>query len=335
MRDNGYSDEFARNVFTQIQGFGSYGFPESHSASFALLVYVSAWIKRHHPEVFLAALINSQPMGFYAPAQLVADARRHGVDIRPVDINFSTWDARLERTAQGTWSVRLGWSQVRGMQLSIAEILVQERERGEFTSYSEFVRRTQFTAAVLSHLASADAFGSIGMGRRPALWQALARGEASPLYDQLPDDDVSPLPPLSEPQEIVQDYQATGLSLRGHPFARLRQQLTKTGVVTTAALATLEPDRRYRVAGLVLLRQRPGTAKGITFMTLEDETGVTNLIVRPEVWERFRQVARGAGAMIASGRLQRQEGVIHLLVDQMQDLTETMRKVRHASRDFR
>jgi error-prone DNA polymerase len=335
MLANGYSEEFARNLFGQIEGFGSYGFPESHAASFALLVYVSAWIKCHHPAVFLAALLNSQPMGFYGPSQLVTDARRHGVEVRPVDINESDCDCTLERRDEdGKLAVRLGWSTVKGLARAAAETVVRERRCGPFTSYGEFVARTGLTTAVLSRLAAADAFRSLGLARRPALWMSLATAPAEPLLADLPEEAVPPLPRLSPAQEVIHDYYAQGLSLRGHPFGPLRAYLETQRVVTTAALQSVKPGRRYRVAGLVLVRQRPGTAKGITFMTIEDETGTANLIVRPQVWERYRRVGRLASAIIATGLLQRQDGVIHLIVDRLEDVTTRLPDLGHVSRDF-
>jgi error-prone DNA polymerase len=335
MLANGYSEEFARNLFRQIEGFGSYGFPESHAASFALLVYVSAWIKCHYPAVFLASLLNSQPMGFYGPAQLVADARRHGVEVRPVDVNHSDCDSTLERSdSDDTLAVRLGWSTVKGLSASAAERVVCERRAGLFTSYGDFVARTGLSAAVLSRLAAADAFRSLALSRRPALWMSLAMTPPEPLLAALPDEAPPPLPRLSPAEEVIHDYHAQGLSLRGHPLAPLRPFLEKDRVVPASALESVEPDRRYRVAGLVLLRQRPGTAKGVTFMTLEDETGNVNLIVWPQVWQRYRRVARQARALIATGLLQRQEGVIHVIVDRLEDLTMRLPDLGHVSRDF-
>jgi error-prone DNA polymerase len=355
MLANGYTEEFARNLFRQIEGFGSYGFPESHAASFALLVYVSAWIKRHYPAVFLAALLNSQPMGFYGPAQLVADARRHGVEVRPVDVNLSDCDCALEpregepssktarteprppRFTTGQLAVRLGWSTVKGLSTAAAETIVRERRAGLFTSYGDFVARTGLTAAILSRLARADALRSLDLSRRPALWMSLAEAAAAPepMLADLPDESVPPLPKLSAAAEVIHDYRALGLSLRGHPFGPLRAYLASQRVVPTTGLQNLRPGRRYRVAGLVLVRQRPGTAKGITFMTIEDETGAANLIVRPQVWERYRRVARLAGAIIATGLLQRQDGVIHLIVDRLEDVTAKLPDLGHVSRDFR
>ncbi len=336
MLANGYTEEFARNLFGQIEGFGSYGFPESHAASFALLVYVSAWIKCHYPAVFLAALLNSQPMGFYGPSQLVTDARRHGVLVRPVDVNASDCDCTLERPDEdGALAVRLGWSTVKGLSRAAAERVVRERRAGPFTSYGEFVARTGLTAAVLSRLAAADAFRSLDLARRPALWMSLATTPTEPLLADLPDEAVPPLPKLSPAQEVIHDYYAQGLSLRGHPFGPLRAFLETQRVVPTAALQSLKAGRRYRVAGLVLVRQRPGTAKGITFMTIEDETGTANLIVRPQVWERYRRIGRLASAIIASGLLQRQDGVIHLIVDRLEDVTAKLPELGSISRDFR
>ncbi len=258
MMANGYSEEFARNVFRQIEGFGSYGFPESHAVSFALLAYVSAWIKCHHPAVFLASLLNSQPMGFYAPAQLVADAREHGVEVRPVDVNRSDWESTLERReGDGAPAVRLGWSLVKGLSQAVAETLVRARRSGPFTSFTDFVRRTGFTTSILSRLATADAFRSLDLGRRPALWKSLEPGGSEPLFAGLPDEPPPPLPQVSTAQEIMEDYHAQRLSLRGHPFDALRSSLTARRVVTAAELRTLEVDRTYQVAGLVLLRQRP------------------------------------------------------------------------------
>ena len=335
MLAKGYSEEFARSVFRQIEGFGSYGFPESHAVSFALLAYISAWLKCHHPAVFLASLLNSQPMGFYATAQLVTDARAHGVEVRPVDVNRSDWDSTIERRDDdGALVVRLGWSLVKGLSQTTAEILVQERQSGPYTTFTDFVGRTGFTTAVLSRLASADAFRSLGLDRRPALWQSLAPPGSEPLFASLREEAPPALPLLSGAQEIIQDYHAQGLSLRGHPFASLRPSLTARGVVTAAELRGLEADRTYQVAGLVLLRQRPGTAKGVTFMTIEDETGIVNLIVWRHVWERFRRVARQAQALIATGLLQRQDDVIHLVVKGLKDITAAVANVGQASRDF-
>lgn len=340
MRDgmlaNGYSAEFAEQLYRQIEGFGSYGFPESHAASFALLVYASAWIKCYHPAVFLAALLNSQPMGFYGPSQLVRDARQHGVEVRPVDVQCSDWDCTLERTEAGSLAVRLGIRMVFGMSESHGRAIPERRAGGIFTSYRDFVTRTRLPANALSALARADAFRSLTDSRRGAVWESMQSRQRAPLFDHLEDFEAkAALPEMSDHEEMVADYKTTGLSLNAHPLSFLRPQLERRRIVTTAALAKLEPDRRYTVAGIIILRQRPGTAKGITFMTLEDETGVANLIVRIEVWERFHRVARHATGMIVSGRLQNHADVVHLLVDRMEDLTPMMSGVDPKARDFR
>ena len=335
MLANGYTEEFARNLFHQIEGFGLYGFPESHAASFALLVYVSAWIKCHHPAAFLAALLNSQPMGFYGPAQLVADARRHGALVLPADVNHSDCDCTLERLdASGALAVRLGWTTVKGLSQTAAETIVRQRTAGSFTSYGDFVARTGLSPAVLSRLAAADAFRSLDLSRRPAYWMSLAANPVEPLLVGLPDEAVPALPPLSPAEEVIHDYQAQRLSLRGHPFSPLRE-----------SLRTQQRRDRGRFAGFegqpVVSRRRagagtpaPGTAKGVTFMTIEDETGSANLIVWPDVWERYRRVGRLAKAVLASGQLQKQDGVTHLIVDRLQDLTEQLPNLGRVSRDF-
>ena len=263
MLANGYTEEFARNLFHQIEGFGLYGFPESHAASFALLVYVSAWIKCHHPAVFLAGLLNSQPMGFYGPAQLVADARRHGVEVLPVDVNHSDCDCTLERLEEsGALAVRLGWTTVKGLSQSAAETIVRKRSAGPFTSYGDFVARTGFTTAVLSRLAAADAFRSLDLTRRPAYWMSLAVTPLEPLLANLSDEAPPALPRLSPVEEVIHDYHAQGLSLRGHPFGPLRESLRAQRVVTAASMQDLKANRRYRVAGLGSGKTAPGNCEG-------------------------------------------------------------------------
>jgi error-prone DNA polymerase len=323
---NGYSAEFADRVFRQLRGFGEYGFPESHAASFALLVYVSAWLKRYYPAAFAAALINSQPMGFYAPAQLVSDARKHGVDVLPADVNFSDWDCTLESGA-----LRLGFRMLRGMSESHARRIVEQRETGKYETIAGFARRTGLSPAVLSRLSRADAFQSLEPNRRAALWQSLP--EQLELFTV--DDPAVALARLSPWEEVSADYRNLGLSLRDHPLKFLRPQLEKSRVTTSAGLISLAHGRRVRVAGLVLVRQRPATASGITFVTLEDETGVSNLIIHPKVWERFHRVARRSQAMIAQGTVQRREDVIHVFVDYLEDLTESLQSTAVRSRDFR
>jgi error-prone DNA polymerase len=333
MKANGYSTEFADRVFQQIQGFGEYGFPESHAASFALLVYVSAWLKRYYPAAFAAALINSQPMGFYAPAQLVADARRHGVQVHPVDVNFSYPDCTLE--APGP-ALRLGFRMVSGLRRAAADVIVQSRTGGPFVSFEDFARRTGLSSAILKKLAQADAFGSLRLPRRTALWQSLPSREPVPLFDDV-DMEEPPvtLPTAAALHEVVADYSSTGLSLRQHPMSFLRPLLDKLGVAASSQLGTLTPGCLLKVAGVVLLRQRPSTAKGITFVTLEDETGMINLIIRQEVWERYRRVARTCSVLLAQGHLQREAGIIHVLVTSLEDLSAPLVELHTSSRDFR
>ncbi|MDX1970761.1 MAG: error-prone DNA polymerase [Planctomycetaceae bacterium] len=334
MLANGYTPEFAERLYNQIRGFGEYGFPESHAASFALLVYASAWIKRYHPAVFLAALLNSQPMGFYAPAQLVSDARKHGVSVRPVDIQRSEWDSTLEHDNAGPPAVRLGFRQLSGIGQEVVERIVAARRSGPFGSVAEVLHRTGLRAGTLTRLARADVFASLGLSRREAVWQAMALRDAAPLFDAVDEEPRVALPTMSPQHQVVADYQTAGLSLRAHPLQFLRSELRELGIVTAADLTMLESDRRYKVAGLVLLRQRPSTAKGITFVTLEDETGTANLIVHQATWQRFHQIARRAGALIARGILQRQDGNMHVIVDRLDDLTTAVAEIGTRSRDF-
>ena len=440
IRGNGFSEEYAEAVFGQIRGFGDYGFPESHAASFALLVYVSAWLKHHYPAAFTAALLNSQPMGFYAPAQLVRNAREHGVEVLPVDVNFSQWECTLEESRKGEggkgkgencqleiencklpidapiqpicdlqsaicspqfphlsspfplppspFSLRLGFNMLLGMSQAYIERIEGARGEGPFRSLDDFARRTGLSRAVTARLAKAGIFGSLGLARRDALWEALgqdqkefplfneggrgtaeggrrkaegggrkgegARGTISDFKSQIeastqpsgnlplaigdsqPFQPPSPacLPPMSPAEEVLADYRTAGLSLRAHPLQFLRTDLCERGVVTAAALKTLPDGKPVSVAGIVLVRQRPRTAKGITFVTLEDETGTANLIVRPSIWRRYREAAIGATLLLASGRLQRQGDVIHVLTTKLEDLSPWLRQLGSQSRDF-
>lgn len=342
MTANGYSTDFADRVFRQLRGFGEYGFPESHACSFALLVWASAWLKHHYPAAFAASLLNSQPMGFYAPAQLVADARKHGVTVLPVDINQSEWDCTLERCHLGKQpALRLGFRMLSGFSAADANNIVKARGSRPFTSMDNFLHRTGASNSIAARLSRADAFRSLQLNRRESLWQALPDSTAGPLFDQPkcePLDDAEPLPALphlSAVEEVVSDYRTVGLSLRGHPMKFLRPRLQELQAVPAWKLASWPNGKRVTVAGLVLMRQRPGTAKGITFVTLEDETGTTNLIVRPDVWEQHRQVARTASVMLASGPLQREGQIIHVLVAELRDLTTELADLQTHSRDFR
>lgn len=344
MRSRGLSEEFADQVFRQIRGFGEYGFPESHAASFALLVYVSAWLKHYYPAAFVAALLNSQPMGFYAPAQLVACARRHGVEVRPPDVNHSDWDSTLEPAAESTggWALRLGLRQIAGFPAAAAaEIVTARNEHGPFTAVADFATRCGLGQAIIARLSEADAFASLRQDRRTALWQALGqerRPLEQPLFESLSqtDDEIAELlPALSEPEQVTADYQSVGLSLRAHPLAFCRPQLDEQRVTRAADLVTAIDGRQCRVAGLVILRQRPATAKGITFVTLEDETGTANLVLKPDIWQRYYQICRTSSAWIAHGRLERRSGVIHVVVNRLEDLGGSSPPPRVHSRDFR
>jgi error-prone DNA polymerase len=333
MQARGFTAEFAAQVFQQIRGFGEYGFPESHAASFALLVYVSAWLKHYYPAVFAAALINSQPMGFYAPAQLLRDLREHGGTVLPVDVNSSHWDCTLESPSgdvRGTVpALRLGLRMVTGLPRREADKLIAARAAGPFRSISEVARRSGLSAATLSRLAGADAFGSLGCSRRTAIWDALAQSPdraAQPLFAQLDDDDErpAPLPEMPPLEEVLADYRATSLSLKAHPLSFYRRALRSLKVLAAAQLPRIANHRWVRVAGLVLLRQRPGTAKGITFVTLEDETGTINLVVRQQIWDRYHHVSRCSSAWIAEGQLQTKDSVIHVVVHKLEDMAEAL-----------
>ncbi|HEX4055453.1 MAG TPA: error-prone DNA polymerase [Tepidisphaeraceae bacterium] len=351
MLANGYTPEFAERCFNQIKGFGEYGFPESHAASFALLVYASAWIKRYHPAAFCCALINSQPMGFYAPAQIVRDAREHGVEVRPIDVNFSDWDCTLEdsqSSASGnrdknTWghggpALRLGMRLIKGMRAIHAERIVESRRGGAFTSVEHFHQATKLPKSAIEQLAQADVFGSLPRSRRTALWQTMGlTNEHAPLFeDRRVADKPSPvvLAPMPLGQEVMIDYAVSGLSLKQHPVAFAREQLIQRKIITAAELKQ-RANGWARVAGIVLNRQRPGTANGIVFVTLEDETGVANLIIRPNIFNRYSRIACGAYLLQADGYVERQGQVIHVIVLQLEDLSHLLSGHEFRSRDFK
>ena len=288
---NGYDADFAERCFNQIKGFGDYGFPESHAASFALLVYVSSWLKKHYPDVSAAAILNSQPMGFYAPAQLVRDAREHGVEIRPVDVNFSDWDNTLEANGDGYRALRLGFRQIKGFPENDALALTDARDR-PYRDPADIQRRARLTDASLERLAKADAYGSMKLKRRDALWAVRALPPAPlPLFEageHRGDPDVS-LPSMAIGEEVTHDYATLRLSLKTHPLALLREELAAANVTPNERLVHTKDGTRVTVAGIELVRQRPGTASGVIFITLEDETGVANLVVWPKTFEKFRR----------------------------------------------
>jgi error-prone DNA polymerase len=366
----GYAPEFAKNCFEQIKGFGSYGFPESHAASFAQLVYISSWLKHYHPDAFCCGLLNSQPMGFYAPAQIVGDARTNGVEVREIDVSFSFAQNTLEGGSGKYCAVRLGFRQIdgfswvdedeerlkrvqssfRGVAIATnpeprdsgfdavasprndgasdwADRIVAARTRRPFTSLEEFARDTGLPKRALILLADADAFRSIGLDRRAALWavRRLPDDVPLPLFQaaiarEQPDENAKPLPEMPLPEQVVADYQTVRLSLKGHPMEFLRERFTKERVVACQDVNHKNDRRRIRCAGVVLVRQRPGSAKGVVFMTLEDETGIANIVVWPKVMEQYRKEVMGARLILVEGYIQSSpEHVTHLVAQRMFD----------------
>jgi error-prone DNA polymerase len=328
MMSNGYTEEFARRVFKQLEGFGSYGFPESHAASFALLVYVSSWIKCYYPDVFAAALLNSMPMGFYQPAQIVIDARKHGVQVLPVDVNLSDWDNRLEEKAGRYCGLRLGFRQVKGLKQQDVEALVSARQSA-FTSIPA-LRDVGVSQAALERLADADAFRSMGMDRRQAMWEASALADrpigiftghqAQSVFEQ----DIE-LPKMNAAEHVVQDYASTSLSLKAHPVSFVRSQLQSQHVTCCKDLNSLQDGMIVRVAGLILVRQRPGTASGICFITIEDETGIANLVVFKKLFDFHRKEILRSSLLMVDGKLQREGEVTHVVVRRCYDISGLLR----------
>jgi error-prone DNA polymerase len=372
----GYDPVFSKNCFEQIKGFGSYGFPESHAASFAQLVYVSSWLKYWHPDAFCCGLLNSQPMGFYAPAQIVGDARKNGVEVREIDVSFSYSQNTLEEESGDHHAVRLGFRQIDGFKWADpdeerlkrsqpsfrgarsaspesiittgsmdsgpapeegasrnddhedwGERIVAARARRRFTSLEDFARDTRLPKRALILLADADAFRSIGLDRREALWavRRLPDDVSLPLFEiaaarEQPDEDARPLPLMPLPEQVVADYQTIRLSLKGHPMEFLRPMFAKEHVIACEAVSHTNDRQRVRCAGVVLVRQRPGSAKGVVFMTLEDETGIANIVVWPKVMERFRKEVMGARLILVEGTIQSSvEKVVHLVAERLFD----------------
>jgi error-prone DNA polymerase len=341
----GYDPVFAQSCFEQIKGFGSYGFPESHAASFAQLVYVSSWLKHHHPDAFCCGLLNSQPMGFYAPAQIVGDARKNDVEVCEIDVSFSHAQNTLEGRRGDYHAVRLGFRQIDGFKWADpdeellrqksgkpkaedwAERIVEARQRRPFISLEDFARDTALPKRALILLADADAFRSIGLDRRAALWavRRLPDDVPLPLFEmaaarEQPDEHVQPLPDMPLPEQVVADYQTIRLSMKGHPMEFLRPMFAKERVVACAAISHANDKKRVRCAGVVLVRQRPGSAKGVVFMTLEDETGIANIVVWPKVMERFRKEVMAARLILVEGYIQSSpEHVTHLVAERLSD----------------
>jgi error-prone DNA polymerase len=338
----GYKPEFAERTFSQIEGFGSYGFPESHAASFALIAYASSWMKCHHPDVFCCALLNAQPMGFYAPAQIVRDARQHGVEVRPVCVNASRWDCALEPAEGRFFAVRLGLRMVKGLSNDHAADLIGARGEQPYRTVSDVWQRAGIPVAALERIAEADGFRALGLDRRQALWEIRGLADARlPLFAAAPpfagappfatvDQSAEPtvsLPPMTQGSEVVEDYRSVGLTLRRHPVSFLREELTRERILPCAALTDLRDGARATVAGVILVRQRPGSASGVVFVTIEDETGHANLIVWPPVFERQRLLVMSASMVACRGKVQKEGEVIHVVADHLTDLSALLASV--------
>ncbi|MGV9010002.1 error-prone DNA polymerase [Brevundimonas sp.] len=332
MVERGYDAAFAEKTFSQLEGFGSYGFPESHAASFALIAYASSWLKCHHPDVFCTALLNAQPMGFYAPAQIVRDAQEHGVEIRPVCLNASRWDCTLEPCDAGSgFAVRLGFRMVKGLANASAARLVAARSDRAFATIDEAWRRAAIPVQDLVRLAEADAFRpDLQLERREALWAIKAlRDDPLPLFAATATDEDLPVPEVTEPapslrpmsagRQVVEDYSHTGLTLRDHPVTFLRARLQARHVMTCAEATGMRDRRLTRLAGLVLVRQKPGSAKGVMFITIEDETGVANLVIWPSLYEQQRRIVLSASLLVVDGRVQREGDVVHIVATRLHD----------------
>jgi error-prone DNA polymerase len=334
MMKNGYTPEYAHRVFKQLEGFGSYGFPESHAASFALLVYISSWIKWYYPDVFACALLNSLPMGFYQPAQIVIDAQKHGVEMRPVDINHSAWNNELEERSGNYCVLRLGLRQVKGLREEDMQVLVSMRKE-KYTALNE-LRDAGVPEAALEKLADADAFRSIGLDRRQALWEVTNKDRPIALFAGRHDEEAGEkpsLPTMTLSEHVVQDYAATALSLKAHPVSFIREKLVQLRIVSAKELTMAADGTLLQVAGLVLVRQRPGTAGGICFMTIEDETGFANLVIFEKLFDQYRKEILQSRLIMVEGRLQREGEVIHVIVRRCYDLSGLLRQLTAAESD--
>lgn len=328
MVDKGYTEEFASRVFKQLEGFGSYGFPESHAHSFAHLVYISSWLKCYYPDVFAAALLNSQPMGFYQPAQIVIDAEKHGVVMRPVDVNHSVWNNTMEEKDGEYCAVRLGFRQVKGLNEDDMQVLIAGR-RGGYSSISQ-LSDAGIPEAAIEKLTDADAFRSINLDRREALWEVPALSDKPMgLFMGQPSESAKEvqisLPFMTPAEHVVQDYAATGLSLKAHPVSFVREQLNMLNVLPTAGLADLKNGDKVKVAGLVTVRQRPGTAKGVVFITIEDETGFSNLVVWQTMFDKYRKEIIQSRLLMAEGKVQIEGKVIHVVVNKCFNLSKLLK----------
>jgi error-prone DNA polymerase len=329
MIDRGYDPVFAQRCFDQIKGFGEYGFPESHAASFAKLVYVSSWMKCHYPAAFACALLNSQPMGFYAPAQIVRDARDHGVEVRGVDVNYSDWDCTLEPCGGG-FALRLGMRLVDGLAKDAGHRVMTARE-APYKDVDDLKSRARVDMKAVRSLSAADTMRSMGIDRRQALWQAQTLKDAPslPIFDHAdisargPDPKVA-LPAMPKAEHVVADYQTLRLSLKAHPLMFYRASLRQQGFASSADLSRMYHGQKVSLAGLVLVRQKPGSAKGVCFITLEDETGVANLVIWPKMFKFYRRTIMSARLMVVHGRVQTDGRVIHVVADDLQDRSDRL-----------
>jgi error-prone DNA polymerase len=334
MKRNGYTEEYAKRVFRQLEGFGSYGFPESHAASFALLVYVSSWLKCFYPDVFACALLNSQPMGFYQPAQIISDAKKHGVVVKPVDINYSDWDFTMEEK-QGEYKIlRMGFRQVHGLHEDDIKVLIAGRTK-MYSSVHE-LRQAGVPEGALERLADADAFRSIDLDRRQALWEVSTKERPVAVFPGKQPEETVLLPQMSMTEHVVQDYASTSLSLKAHPVKFAREQLDQLRIVSSSKLADLKDGDPVKIAGMVLVRQRPGTASGICFITIEDETGTANLVVFKHLFDKYRKEILTSTLLMVEGKLQREGEVIHVIVSRCYNFNKLLKGEIHSdSRDFR
>ncbi|PCI60042.1 MAG: error-prone DNA polymerase [Kordiimonadales bacterium] len=339
MTQRGYQEDFAERCFKQIEGFADYGFPESHAAAFALLAYVSAWMKCHYPAVFACGLLNSQPMGFYASAQIIRDAVEHGVDVRAVDVNHSSWDALLEPCPKTGWALRLGTRQIKGLREAEMDKMAQ-LQANRFSSVEDLHRRSRLPVPQLQKLAEADAFRSCGLDRRQALWQVRGLTDAPDLplfthaFEPEHAEETQPnLPVMPLAEHVVEDYQTLRFSLKAHPLSFLRDRYSKRGILRCSDLAERKNGDKVSAAGLVLVRQRPGSAKGVVFMTVEDESGIANIVVWSKVFDSSRATLMSARLMIIHGELQREDGVTHLVAHKLEDGSHDLQRLADGTLD--
>jgi error-prone DNA polymerase len=335
MHERGYTREFAEAIYAQIQGFAEYGFPESHAASFALLAYASAWLKCHQPAAFLAALLNSQPMGFYSPSQLVQDARRHGVEVLAVDVLCSDWEATLEITENTQPAVRLGMNLVRGLPQEAAWRIEEARAVRPFSDLRDLALRASLSSVDIQALAAADALKNLAGHRREALWHASTAAPGKGLLrGALPEPEIIHLPPPSDLDQTVSDYRTLGLTLGRHPLSFLRKQLLDKRFMTAEVLRTYQQGQFARACGIVTVRQRPATAKGTIFVTLEDETGNVNVIVWSSLIEQQRHELLNSSLLGVYGIWQTENNVNHLIAKRLLDLSSLLGTLAIESRDF-